>query len=169
MQRVILVEDQWSGDAMKRKVRRSIIGLVVVLLGFLAMYKGAVLLLNAEAVRSQGPRPKTPEGLQVLKQIAFTSKPLIAALNRYRSEHKSYPKVLSDLVPRYLPANLEDSRFGIWTGWRYVYDSSDSYMLVFIPGYDARLWYKFNTGDSEGWTYDPGTGESETSLKFVVK
>jgi len=154
---------------MKRKVRRSLIGLVVVLLGFLAMYKGAVHLLNAYAVRSHGPRPGTPQGLQELRRIAFTSKPLIAALNRYRSEHKSYPKELSDLVPRYLPADLERPRPGTWTGWRYLYDSSDSYILEFVPEYDARLWYNFNARDEDGWVYDPGTGESRTSLKFVVK
>ena len=88
--------------------------------------------------------PYTEVGLSVDKRSA---KPLIEALERYRTQHSSYPERVQEIVP-FLPgkAYAQEDCIG---GWNYSRDGA-GYSLVRQTDHDFGLLYTHSTAGAEG-------------------
>ena len=104
-----------------------------------------------------------------LTREASTAKVVIAALNRYRSDHSAFPAVASQLTP-YLPsasATPGDLKNGFVCGWSYwKTDNGRGYDLARKLGWDPVLHYEYH-GSEGRWIFDPGDGS--TSKTIILK
>jgi hypothetical protein len=120
-----------SGDDMKSGRSKSLLILALSVLaggGAIAVYFGVVREATYEEVRAQ-------------------TAPLIDAIDRYAKDNHAFPSVLSDLVPKYLPAVPRPPR-GAST-WGY-YNNHNSNFNLEIKTSSARIWYSGRTGWSIG-------------------
>jgi hypothetical protein len=75
---------------------------------------------------------------------------IVAALEKYRTEHGTYPERLSDLVPKYI-AEIKPPRYGA-KKWDYVYHANRDLFSLVLPAqksYEVSYWY--NTLRREFW------------------
>ncbi len=114
----------------------------------LRIIAGIVLLASLLACRGAGISPtEEPPGVGEKAEKGYAaSKPVIAALEKYRNDHGAYPESLTELVPDYLPAaptKTEDLDF-------FYSSTGDSYQFSFYyigPGMNSCTF----TPESKEW------------------
>jgi hypothetical protein len=94
---------------------------------------------------------------------ASTATPVIAALNRYRSQHPAFPVFATQLAP-YLPpphAAHSDLAHEYVCGWDYhkMFDGR-GYRIWRSLGWDPGLSYVYD-GSEGHWLFNPGDGSPE--------
>jgi hypothetical protein len=101
-----------------------------------------------------------------LTREASTATVVIAALNRYRSQHSSFPAAASQLAP-YLPAASaapSSVSHHFVCGWYYFRtDDGRGYALSRKLGWDPLLRYEYH-GSQGRWIFYPGDGSAEIPL-----
>jgi hypothetical protein len=80
------------------------------------------------------------------RSAMLDAKPVIAALNRYHQEKKSYPKSLSELIPKY----LSESDYSAIVEKEFMY---------MARGGDYELTYRYVGPGINACTYRPESGE----------
>jgi hypothetical protein len=98
---------------------------------------------------------ESPEDLRELRSIISQCKPLLEALDQYRSEKGAHPLDLNDMKLPY-PYYLEDmTQAGAKHSVYYHSDSGTHFNLYVKLGWDAALRYDSLVNE---WAFDPGDG-----------
>jgi len=149
----------------KLLLRISVIVVALVLALVLAGYYVLVVLEWPGGMRSTyGARDQDAR----LTREAATALPVIAALERYHTQHASFPEDLS-VLRDVAPADPGEKSFwpdsaGSALGWRYYRQGDGAgYVLSRKLGWDPMLEYH-SDGDPGLWVFDPGDGSDEKPI-----
>ncbi len=138
----------------------------ILFLGSLALnIVAAVFLLSILMERIGGRRydPSKPRDLAELRRIIYSVKPLQAAVEKYRQQHRAYPDELDVLTKEldekhYLEAMQSTGVPRVSS----VRQEGRGYQIYIKLGWDPGLFYYSVENE---WIYDPGDGSDTTVIE----